>query len=264
VIAVDKVVQNVTDTASSWFNAMPAFVRALVIVIGSFVAAVVYIARSVKKIEQGNVAMRLRWGKIILRYDKSLSEVERDEQKKADKEFLDKGQCAVYGRPRYFLSGWRWGIPEAHKWNIVDTRDRPIVLREQNVISKTKKFDGCKFVNPLVNIEVFDPYLFAYKSTNPTALIEATADTALSTILDEYTPQNVSANMQVISEKFMEATILTLGTIGVRTTSLQLGSKLIMTEGWSAQAIASLKRADIESVLEQFSDTDELDSSLTE
>jgi len=266
VIAVDRAVQLVYEATVTWFGSLPELVRILIALLGIILAGAVYLARAVKKIEQGDIGMRLWWGRVILRYDKSLSPEELARQKKIDRSFTDKGQAAVYGRPRYYSAGWRQGVPIGHKWKIENGRDRPIELDAQNIVHKSAgRWDGRRLASPWVNIEIDDMYPFVYKKSDPIAFIKGVANTALSVVLADYEPADISISTQEISAEFMTIVAPDLATIGVKATSLQLGPVLVMaSEGWTAQAIASLKPEDIESVLEQFSTPKELDGSLTE
>ena len=263
---MDRAVQLVYEATVTWFGSLPELVRILIALLGIILAGAVYLARAVKKIEQGDIGMRLWWGMVILRYNKSLSPEELADQKKIDRFLTDKGQAAVYGRPRYYAAGWRQGVPIGHKWKIENGRDRPIEFYAQNIVHKgAGRYDGRRLESPWVNIEIDDMYLFVYKQSDPIAFVKGVASTALSVILDGYEPADISTSTQGIAVKFMTMVASDLATIGVKATSLQLGSVLLMaSEGWTAQAIASLKSKSIASVLEQFSTDDELDSSLVE
>lgn len=263
---MDRAVQLFYEATVTWFGSLPELVRILIILAGIILVGVVYVARAVKKIEQGDIGIRLWWGKVILRYDESLPPAELTRRKMIDKALTKKGQAAIYGRPHYYTAGWRPGVPIGHTWKIENGRDRLLEIDAQNIVHKDPgRWDGRRLANPRVNFEIEDMYLLAYKQSDPTEFVKGVASSALSVIFDDYEPADISANTQEISDKFMAMVVSDLATIGAKATSLQLGPVLVMAgEGWTAQAIASLKSRSIASVLEQFSTDDELDSSLVE
>jgi regulator of protease activity HflC (stomatin/prohibitin superfamily) len=199
--------------------------------------------KSLKFVPQDHIGMRTRFNKVILRYPKTLSPMERERQKREDKILIDQRRPAQYGRPKWIKPGWQILMPWMHNIVTVEILEKTIPLNKQVRLSNDTLYDGVVLETVTIAARVVDPYLWKYATDDAQKRLTTVGDTHLSPIIASHSKQEVVDNAASIEEQFLTIVNPLIQEFGGLIAHLYLGNKLPMAaEGWIAQSIALLSQ----------------------
>lgn len=201
-------------------NSVPEPLWNILVFLAAIATAVWTVIRSFVFVQPGQVGIRKRFGKPILKYPKT------DEQGRAytkeqiaffkaeDKKLTDSFQPVRYGRPVELHPGFNALVPFMHSVQIVDIRRNNIKLGAQR-IADLSEYIAYDLEEITIDIRLQDVYLWIIASIDAEAQVKAIIDTELSSILRYYSIDQVRGNDPSITARLIESTAEELGQLGV-------------------------------------------------
>jgi regulator of protease activity HflC (stomatin/prohibitin superfamily) len=212
-------------------NSVPEPIWNILVFVGAIATVVWTVIRSFVFVQPGRVGIRKRFGKPILKYPKmdmngrGYTKAEIEHHKAVDEARMKAYKPAIYGRPHDLHPGFNALLPFVHSVEIIDVRQNNIRLNTQRIVD-LKNYVAYEL--PVISISIFlkDVYLWLMASIDAEEQVRAIADTALSTILREYSHEQVLSNDPAINRRFAEVTSSELAELGVllEGDALKLGS----------------------------------------
>lgn len=218
-------------------NSMPEPLWNALVLIAALATAIWTVVRSFVFVQPGKVGIRKRFGKPILKYpktDENGKPYTKDEIalfKAVDAALTKEYRHARYGRPHDLHPGFNALIPFVHSVEIVDVRRNNIHLDTQRIVD-FDKYVAYDLPGITIDIRLNDVYLWLMASIDAEEQVRAIADTALSSILREYSHEQVLSNDPLINAHFIRETADELAELGVKLegNALKLGSIVMNVE----------------------------------
>ena len=226
----------------------------ILVFVAGLVAIIWTIIRSFVFVQPGQVGIRKRFGKPILKYPKHdkltgrpYSKQEIKDFKRIDRELIRSFRPAKYGRPKYLYPGFNALIPLMHSVEIVHIRINNISLGPQR-IEEPASYVAYDLPEITIDIRISDAYLWMISSMDAEAQVKTIADTELAILLRKFSNGEILNGSWVIRRDFVLDTMFDLAPIGAAIEldrgSLNLGSKLLCIDaGWDAQSRRELAQA---------------------
>jgi regulator of protease activity HflC (stomatin/prohibitin superfamily) len=232
-------------------NSVPEPIWNILVFLAGIATIVWTIIRSFVFVQPGQVGIRKRFGKPILKYPKTDAngrEYTKEEIayfKAEDKKLTEAYQPVRFGRPCELHPGFNALIPFMHSVEIVDIRRNNIRVGAQR-IANLAEFVAYDLEEITVDIRLKDVYLWIIASIDAEAQVKAIIDTELTSILRQYTIEEIIGNDPSISKRLVANTAEELSQLGVLLSekSLKLGTvKMIVEASYSANAQREIANA---------------------
>jgi regulator of protease activity HflC (stomatin/prohibitin superfamily) len=217
---------------------MPEPLWNALVLVAALATAIWTIIRSFVIVGPGQIGIRKRFGKTILKYPKkdvltgrTYTKEEITNFKAFDKEEIRNFRPARYGRPKYMYPGFNPLIPVIHSVSIIEIGINNIALGDQRIVDP-ENYIAYELPEITVDLRVSDAYLWMISSIDAEAQVKAIADTHLSSILRQYSTDDVLNNNPRILSDFVAATKAPLEPVGaaielVRGGGLNLGNGML-------------------------------------
>jgi hypothetical protein len=159
-----------------FLNSIPEPWRSFMVFLVTAVTSIVLIFKSLEKIEQDEVGLKTRCGKVVLDYGtyrrSGLTRKGIRELRQKDRVLIMQGLMPEYGVPIEYGPGIRYQIILVHKFIKVKVVSRPIQLDDLTVES-TNQYRGLVFRNAAVHVRVTNVYRWAILNCDSAAAIKA-------------------------------------------------------------------------------------------
>jgi regulator of protease activity HflC (stomatin/prohibitin superfamily) len=218
-------------------NSVPEPLWNILVFVGAIATVIWTVIRSFVFVQPGRVGIRKRFGKPILKYPKKdqngvpYANAEIERMKAEDEARVKEYRPALHGRPHDLHPGFNALMPFVHSVEIIDVRQNNIRLSAQRIVDLDRYI---AYDLPGISISIFlkDVYLWLMASIDAEEQVRAIADTALSTIIRQYSHEQVLANDPAINEHFTRITADEFARLGVilEGDALKLGSVVMNVE----------------------------------
>jgi hypothetical protein len=159
-----------------FLDSIPEPWRSFMVFLVTAVTSIVLIFKSLEKIEQDEVGLKTRVGKVVLDYSgHKRSGITRKgirELRQKDRVLIMQGLMPEYGVPIEYGPGIRYQIILVHRFIKVKVVSRPIQL-DDLTIESTNQYRGLVFRNAAVHVRVTNVYRWAILNCDSEAAVKA-------------------------------------------------------------------------------------------
>lgn len=220
------------------FDDLPVFVQVSITLVMLLIIGVVLLFRTFKKVPQGSLGIRTMFSRPILHYPKGLTRAELEQMKREDREELQRGPVAIYGRPICKAPGVAAMIPFVNGMDFVGVQRRTHHL-DSLVVRLADDSWREEYPNVKATFEVTDPYLAHYRYQNLDEYLIGLVTTAARQILSKAASDGTTPTTHELLQQICAECAAGFKDAGARLIDLGLGSALPVRETLLADALRS-------------------------
>lgn len=228
-------------------NSIPEPFRSLLSFLVTIVVPVFLLFKSMEKVEQDEVAVRSRFGAVVLDYSRfsrrRYSWRHRRLMRKRDRELIMQGKMPYFGEPKVLGPGLCAQVLFVHHIFKEKVTGRLIQLDDIQLIA-TDHYDGWVLRNAVVNIRMTSIYRWRFLHTDSMAAVKAKLNGLLGEILNELGYDNsdhIMEQIDVLCELLRELAHEHSREHGYVIDELIIGQRNLMSELSTGRAIANSK-----------------------